>query len=69
MNVLISGIYRTETALEPTYIGSVNGRRFYEHPLYGDETTMIEKVAYGRYVSTEFWELEDAYQGIHPLAG
>lgn len=48
-------------AVVPTYIGSANGARFYEHPKYGDEVPMIMRVGNSDlYIDTEFYELEGA---------
>ena len=67
MIISLNGKLRS-TGAAPTYIGSVDGRKFYENPWQGDEAPMIERVSEGVYIGTDFWELEDAYQDYHPLA-
>ena len=67
MIISLNNKLRTSSSA-PTYIGSVEGRKFYENPWQGDEAPMIERVGEGAYISTDYWELEDAYQDFHPLA-
>lgn len=45
-------------ALNPTLIGIVNGVRFYEHPIYGDESTLIASKG-DMFGISDFWELPD----------
>lgn len=44
--------------LRPTFIGTVAGIRFFEHPSFGDEAALIVKQD-GRWVDTHFWEIPD----------
>ena len=67
MIVKIDGRLKT-VGSAPTYIGSAGGRKFYEHPIYGDESPMIERVGEGQYISTTFWELEDAAAALPILS-
>lgn len=43
---------------KPTKIGTVKGRGYYEHPVYGDEEELIVKVP-GGWELSGFWELPD----------
>jgi hypothetical protein len=42
----------------PTHIGTVSGIRFFEHPMYGDDSQMIVKQD-GNWNLTVFWEPPD----------
>lgn len=44
-----------ELAAGATLISTVMGFRFYEHPIHGDETTMLA-VREGSVFDTPFWE-------------
>jgi len=52
--------------LKPTRIGTVNGVRFYEHPIYGDEAplVMVTKTHCGL---TDFWEMSDVHNYLENL--
>ena len=58
---------KTCNAGSPTYIGCMGKRRFYEHPVYGDESPMIERVGKDSFVTTDFWDLEDVLDALQPL--
>lgn len=47
------------TAEKPFFIGRVAGFSFYEHPIMGDETTMLVKFDGVWYLSDQ-WEIVDA---------
>jgi hypothetical protein len=52
-----------------TLIGNVAGVYYYEHPVHGDESTLIavsHKVK--RAISTELWELPDVVESLFYLA-
>ena len=47
----------------PTLVGTVNGVRFYEHPVYGDEAPLV-MVTETRCGLTDFWEMSDVFNCI-----
>lgn len=63
MIISLNGKLKTASAA-PYYIGSAGGRRFFENPWMGDEAPLIERVGEGKYVTTSFWELEDACESL-----
>jgi len=42
--------------MNPTYISTVVGIKFYEHPVYGDESPLIAITQCGKKKTTDFWE-------------
>jgi len=52
----------------PTLIGVVAGVRFYEHPFYGDEMTLVMITPRGRKITSTFWELP-SFDEVLELAG
>lgn len=51
-------------AQKPTLIGIVGGQSFYEHPIYGDESTLVCITSAGFKINTDFWELPTAEEAI-----
>ena len=49
---------------KPTYIGTVSGYRFYEHPTLGDESPLVMITLEGKVRVSTFWELPDAFEII-----
>lgn len=46
------------TELRPDYIGTRNGIRYFEHPVYGDEHPLLAKIE-GVWFTTDELELPD----------
>ena len=44
----------------PTLVGTVNGVRLYEYPVYGDETPLVMVCC----DLTDFWEMSDVFNCI-----
>lgn len=51
-------------AQNPTLIARIFGVDLYEHPLYGDETTLKAITADGRLKNTPFWEIPDTEEAL-----
>jgi hypothetical protein len=49
---------------KPTHVGTVLGYRFYEHPDYGDETTLKVITPLGKIKSTSFWDIPTTLEVI-----
>ncbi len=44
----------------PTLLNKVLGIKFYEHPIYGDEATLVVILPTGECGVTDFWEVPTA---------
>lgn len=62
MNIFIKR-YKKSTIMKdnPVLIGVVSGIRFYEHPIFGDESPLIAIVG-DKCGLTDFWELPSLEQ-------
>ena len=47
----------------PALVGTVNGVRFYEYPVYGDQAPLV-MVSKTRCGLTDFWEMSDVFNCI-----
>lgn len=44
-----------------TPIGTIAGRRFYEHPIHGDEAGVLMEYA-GKFFQLDYYEVPDKYE-------
>lgn len=55
---------RAFLAKKPTYINSICGVDYYEHPAYGDESPLICILADGRLKRSAYWDMPSFDAGM-----